>query len=65
MIEFEDMSLLSRANNLAFYELMGKAELMNSELERYQAVTAAMLQEKAKEIFTKENSNTLYYKMKK
>lgn len=65
MIEFEDMSLLSRANNLAFYELLGDADLMNSELKRYQDVTANMLQEKAKEIFVKENSNTLYYRKKK
>jgi len=62
MIEFEDMNLLSRANNLAFYELLGDANLMNTEWERYQSVTAEMLQKKAQEIFRKENCNTLFYK---
>ena len=64
MIEFEDMSLLSRANNLAFYELLGDAALMNNELERYQSVTTPILQQKAQEIFRKENCNTLFYKKK-
>ncbi|MES2704129.1 MAG: pitrilysin family protein [Bacteroidota bacterium] len=62
MISFEDMSLLSRANNLAFYELIGDAELINAELGKYQAVTADYLLETAKEIFRAENCNTLYYR---
>src|ERR1043165_1365102 len=45
MISFEDMSILSRANNLAFYELLGDAEMINAELDKYQSVTAAFLQE--------------------
>ena len=51
MISFEDMSLLSRANNLAFYELMGDAALINDEWAKYQAVTVEYLQETAKDIF--------------
>ena len=61
MIEFEDMSLLSRANNLAFYELLGNAALINEELERYQAVTTTSLKETAANIFRPENCSTLYY----
>jgi zinc protease len=64
MIAFEDMSLLSRANNLAFYELMGDAELINKEWERYQAVTEPSLLETAKEIFRTDNCNTLFYRRK-
>ena len=64
MIEFEDMSVLSRANNLAFYELLGNANLINEELQRYEAVTATSLQETAATIFRKENSNTLFYRKK-
>jgi len=64
MIAFEDMSLLSRANNLAFYELMGDAELINSEWGKYQAVTAAYLQQTAKDIFREANCNTLFYRKK-
>lgn len=62
MIVFEDMSLLSRANNLAFYELLGDAQLMNSEWDRYNAVTADKLQAVANSIFHQNNSNTLFYK---
>jgi zinc protease len=62
MITFEDMQLLSRANNLAFYELLGDAEMMNLELGKYQSVTTAFLQETAKDILRPENCNTLFYK---
>jgi zinc protease len=64
MIAFEDMTLLSRANNLAFYELMGDAELINDEWNRYQAVTTTSLREAAKDIFRAENCNTLFYRKK-
>jgi predicted Zn-dependent peptidase len=61
MIAFEDLSLLSRANNLAFYELLGDAEKMNEELENYHSVTASEIIAYANEILTLNNSNTLYY----
>lgn len=64
MITFEDMTLLSRANNLAFYELLGDAQLINDEWNRYQGVTAAFLQETARNIFRPDNCSTLYYKRK-
>ena len=35
MIAFEDMSVMSRANSLAYYELLGDASWMNFELEKY------------------------------
>lgn len=61
MIAFEDMSMLNRANSLAFYELLGDADLMNAELGKYQAVTLDALMLAAKKIFRPENSNTLRY----
>jgi predicted Zn-dependent peptidase len=61
VIAFEDMGIMSRANSLAMYELLGDAALMNSELERYQQVSADDLLHTAKKIFRKENSNTLRY----
>ena len=62
MISFEDMALLSRANNLAFYELLGDAALINSEWDKYDAVTATTMRVAAAEIFRTENSNTLFYR---
>ncbi len=61
VIAFEDMSVMNRANSLAFYELLGDADLMNKELEKYQAITSADIMEYSKEIFNVNNSNTLHY----
>ena len=61
IICFEDMSIMNRAHSLAFYELLGDAQLMNTELEKYQAVTPAIIQATAQAIFTEQNRNTLYY----
>jgi predicted Zn-dependent peptidase len=61
MIAFEDMSLMNRANSLAYYELLGDASLMNSELDRYNKVTVEDVQQLSNEIFTEENSSTLWY----
>jgi predicted Zn-dependent peptidase len=60
-IAFEDMSVMTRANNLAFYELLGDAALFNSDREKYFAVTTADVKEYSKKIFDENNSNTLYY----
>ena len=61
-IVFEDMSVMNRANSLAIYELLGDVEMMNTELEKYQAVTAAEMLETSRRIFDPLNSNTLYYR---
>ena len=60
-ILFEDMSVMSRAQSLAFYELLGDAQLMNDELEKYQSITADELLQECRMIFDENNSNTLYY----
>jgi zinc protease len=62
MLAFEDMGLMNRANNLAFYKLLGDANLINKEGDNYNAVTIDDIVATAKEIFKKENSNVLYYK---
>lgn len=64
MIAFEDMSVMNRANSLAFYELLGDASLMNTELDRYNAVTVEDIKEESQKIFREENSSTLYYRSK-
>ncbi|MBS1947961.1 MAG: insulinase family protein [Bacteroidetes bacterium] len=60
-IVFEDMSLMNRAASLAIYELLGDADMMNTELEKYQSVTAEDILAESKKIFDKNNSNTIYY----
>jgi len=61
VICFEDMSIMNRAHSLAYYELLGDADLMNKELSLYQRVTPSMIQQTAQEIFQENNRNTLYY----
>jgi zinc protease len=62
---FSDASALNKAMNLAFYELMGDAQLINKEIEHYKAVTVGDIQRVARQIFRKENGSVLYYKAKK
>lgn len=61
VICFEDMSIMNRAHSLAYYELLGDADLMNKELSMYQKVTPSMIQHTAQQIFQDNNRNTLYY----
>ncbi len=60
-IAFEDMSVMSRATSLANYELLGDANLMNTELEKYQAITVQDIQEYSRIVFDENNSNTIHY----
>jgi zinc protease len=61
MMAFEDMSVMNRATSLAMYELLGDADLINNELERYQAVTREEVVNESRAIFNDNNCNTLYY----
>jgi predicted Zn-dependent peptidase len=61
MIAFEDMTITNRAASLAMYELLGDADLINKELDRYRAVTAEEIKAECNIIFDEKNSNTLYY----
>jgi len=61
MITFEDMSVMNRANSLAFYELLGNANLMNEEMGKYQELTTDGILLYSNEIFDDNNSDTIYY----
>ena len=61
VMAFEDMSVMNRAGSLAFYELLGDGELMNSEFQKYQQVNSEDLHRIANEVLTTNNSNTLWY----
>jgi zinc protease len=58
---FEDMSVMNRASSIAMYELLGDADLMNNELEKYNAVTAKDIVEQTNIIFNENNCSTMYY----
>jgi len=58
---FEDMSVMNRASSIAMYELLGDANLMNTELTKYQTVNAEQIKEQCNVIFNENNCSTLYY----
>ncbi|MDX1910290.1 MAG: pitrilysin family protein, partial [Saprospiraceae bacterium] len=58
---FSETSVLNKAQNLAFYELLDRAELMNDETQTYLSVTPDEMHKTAQAIFSAENSATLIY----
>jgi predicted Zn-dependent peptidase len=64
-LEFSEMSVLNKAMNLSFSELLGDANLINQEIDFYNAVTKEGIHRVANEIFRNENCSTLYYLAKR
>ena len=60
-LEFSEMNILNKAMNLAYSELLGDADLINREKDKYLAVTVEDVQRIARNIFRKQNCSTLYY----
>ena len=58
---FSETSVLNKAQNLAFYELLDRAELMNEETDIYLGITPVEMLHTANDIFRAENSATLIY----
>ena len=58
---FSEMSLLDKAMNLAQFELMGDADMLNHETGKFLAVTGGEIKELANKLFRKDNSSTLIY----
>ncbi len=60
--EFAEMELLNRAIGLAYHEINGDAETINTEMEEYMKVTPEDLKQLVNASVTKDNSSTLIYK---
>ena len=61
VLVFSEMSLLDKAMNLAYYELLGDADILNQEASKYLKVDAEDISRISKETFDKNSSSTLYY----
>ncbi len=59
---FSEVSVLNKAMNLAYNELLGDANLINLEADQYRKVTVEQIKEVANKIFQPTNCSTLYYK---
>lgn len=58
---FTESSILAKAMNLAYYELLGDAALLNSHVDAIFAVQASDIQRVAAEIFTRHNASVMHY----
>ena len=60
-IVFSEMSIVNKAINLCFFEALGDVELINSESQTYQDISAAQLQQFAHQFFVQEKCSELIY----
>jgi zinc protease len=60
-----EINVLTKAMNLAFFELLGDAALIDLETEKYQQVTPERLASVAKGLFDEKNCSTLLYRAMK
>ncbi|RME05578.1 MAG: insulinase family protein, partial [Bacteroidetes bacterium] len=61
---FSEMSVLNKAINLAFFELLGDADLINQEIDAYRKVQREDILRVANDILRKENCCRLIYRAK-
>ena len=59
---FGETDVLNKAMGLSYFELLGNASMINYEVEKYNNVSSEDIQNVARRIFRKENSNIIYYK---
>lgn len=60
-IIFSETNLWMKAFTLAFYEVLGDANGINQEIEKYDKITAGEVQRLSRQIFTPQNCSVLYY----
>ena len=58
---FSKISVLNKAMNLGYYEMLGDAGRVNSEIENYQKVSRSRIREEAAQLFAENKRNALFY----
>lgn len=61
---FSNLKAIDKATNLCYFELMGQAENLSDEMEKYEKTDGKSMQKLVKQYLKEENSSTLYYKGK-
>ena len=61
---FSDISALNKAMSLSYYELLGDANMLNDEVQKYRGVDGDQIHRVAKELFDPNNCSTLFYHSK-
>lgn len=59
-----ETNILDKAMNLAYYEFLGDANMLNNEIVKYRNVTKTKIVEVARELFKANNCTTMFYKKK-
>ncbi len=58
---YSEVSVLHKAMNLAYYEILGDADMINIQAQKYQDVTAEDIKRVANEILSPEQCNEIIY----
>ncbi|MFO7874712.1 MAG: pitrilysin family protein [Bacteroidales bacterium] len=58
---FSESSVMAKALNLAYYELLGDASILNSQMEEYAAISARQIKEQASAVLVPEKASILQY----
>ncbi len=62
---FSRLTVLNKAMQLAYFEMLGDANKWNDELVNYKVVSKEAIRKEASELFQKNKQNTLYYQANK
>jgi predicted Zn-dependent peptidase len=60
-IRFNDLGVLNKAMKIAYCELLGNVNLVNTEIDQYINITISDILHVAQEILNENNCSTLYY----
>lgn len=60
-LEYSEVNILHKSMSLAYFELLGDANLINKEAEEYQKVSSEDIQRVAQKVFIQENCTELIY----
>lgn len=60
-LSFGEVQVLNRAMNLAYYALLGDANMLNDEEEKLEQVSTEQILSQGKKLLVEENSSTMYY----
>lgn len=60
-VVFSEISYLNKAMNLAAFELLGDANLINKQVSLYRAISEEDINATANKLFQRNNCSTLYY----
>jgi zinc protease len=62
---FTNINIDERAANIAYYEMLGNADMINSEIDNYRIIGKQDIKSFASSLFNEENSSTIFYDIAK